>query len=339
MKWSSSRELLTFVHDHRLIPPTADRSLLENVRRLRIEPRQTATSLLGLELLTAYQARMLISGSKSDLVFGPYRLLDRLGVNSVSCVFHARDTRTNQEVALKVLTELAQSSEENQRRFRREIRAAQSLYHPNIVRTLEAQLTDTTGYLAMEYLPGSDLRKVLEKQTWLPISRGCDYARQAATGLQHAHELGLVHRDIKPGNLMICGTTVKILDFGLVRRHAGTTGDSFVGSSSSIGNLLGTADYMSPEQAINPSGVDIRTDIYSLGCTLFEAIAGEATFAGGSAMQKLYRHQNEEPRRLDAVRRGVPPELADVVATMLKKNPDERFGTPAEVAARLEAFC
>lgn len=339
MKWSSTSELLTFVQKNQLFPPDADLSLVENVYRLRPAPRQAATSLLGLNLLTEYQAKMLLSGSKSDLIFGPYRMLERLGVNAVSCVFRARDTRTNQDVALKVLTEVAQSSEEAQRRFRREIRATRGLYHPNIVRTLEANLTENTGFLAMEFLPGSDLRKVLEKQSFLPIARACDFARQTALGLQHAHDAGLVHRDIKPGNLMICGSSLKILDFGLVRTHTGISGDSFIGSGSFVGELLGTADYMSPEQAMDATSVDIRTDIYSLGCTLFESIAGEAPFAGGSAMQKLYRHQKEQPRRLDALRPGVGSELANIVARMLEKAPGNRFSTPAEVASQLEPFC
>jgi len=339
VNWNSTTELLTFVQQERLHAPGADLSLLDSLRRQRPLPRQAASSLQGLDLITDYQAKMLVSGAKSDLIFGPYRMLDRLGANSVSCVFRARDTRTNQEVALKVLTELAQADEETQRRFHKEIRAAQKLHHPNIVRTLEAKITESFGFLVMELLPGDDLRKVLEKQRWMPIRRACDYARQTALGLQHAHQLQLVHRDIKPGNLMIHGSTVKILDFGLVRHRSTSASDSFVGASAMQSGLLGTADYMSPEQALSPSEVDIRTDIYSLGCTLFEAIAGEPVFQGSNAMQKLCRHQQEEPRRLESCRAGVPSELGDIVARMLCKEPSARFSQPAEVAAALTPFC
>src|SRR5262249_12259469 len=156
--------------------------------------------------------------------------------------------------------------------------------HPNIVKALDGEVTQRYGYLAMEYLGGSDLRKLLAQVGRFPVAQACEYARQAALGLQHAHEHGLVHRDVKPANLLVSapGGRVKILDLGLVRRQpSAMTGRESDLAATWEGSLVGTADYMAPEQARNPRSVDIRADLYSLGCTLYELIAGRPPFDGG----------------------------------------------------------
>jgi serine/threonine protein kinase len=193
----------------------------------------------------------------------------------------------------------------------------------------------------MEYLTGSDLRRTLDDGGPLPVALACSYARQAALGLQHAHENGLVHRDVKPDNLMVTtGDVVKLLDLGLVRvfQPPGPNGSAAASSVTVDGAPLGTPDYMAPEQARNPRGVDVRADVYSLGCTLYEMLAGRPPFDGGSVMQKLYRHQREQPRPIDGVRRDVPAALAAAVARMLAKEPADRFAAPREVADQLAAF-
>jgi serine/threonine protein kinase len=220
------------------------------------------------------------------------------------------------------------------------MQAAQQLNHPNIVKAIDVDLSGQRHYFAMELVDGVDLQRIVELTGPLPVFRACQYARQAALGLQHAHELGLVHRDIKPANLLLVDPDhqIKILDFGLTRLTL-TKGSGVDLNLTVEGSLIGTADYLAPEQARNPSGVDIRADIYSLGCTLFFLLAGSPPFPSGSALQKVYKHQREEPNpSLVEIRPEVSTELASVVKRMMAKLPEERFRFPAAMAAALAPF-
>src|SRR5262249_7310890 len=233
--------------------------------------RDLAKHLAQRKWLTIYQIGQLLQGKGKDLVVGPYHILDSLGSGGTALVFKAADTRGDHLVALKVIHPNLVTDTETVTRFEREIQVVQKLSHPNIVRAFDAGSIGTTLYLAMELVEGTDLRKMLQLSGPLPVAQACSYVRQTALGLQHAHERGLVHRDIKPGNLFLTepGQIIKIVDLGVARLQK-SFGDGNIGYNVTVeGTLIGTADYLAPEQARNASVVDIRADIYSLGCTFY----------------------------------------------------------------------
>jgi serine/threonine protein kinase len=305
-----------------------------------LAPQRDGTALLREAVrrgwLTVFQSDLIARGTVDRLAYGTYRLIDRLGSGGNGHVYRAWDVRARQSIALKVIKHSFGDNPEFLSRFRREARVARKLTHPNIVRTFDAHVSESGGFLAMELLDGSDLSRVLAANGPLELVAACNYTRQAAMGLQHAHTVGLVHRDVKPGNLMLTSAgVVKLLDLGLVRMP---TRGTVVPDGSAVtqeGAVLGTADYMAPEQARDPRGVDTRADVYALGCTLYELLAGRPPFDGGTQMQKLLRHQREEARPIVLTRRDVPPKIGAVVARMLAKSPADRFNTPGEVAAAL----
>lgn len=270
---------------------------------------------------------------------GGFELLEELGEGGMGKVYKARQKTLGRIVAVKVLTHHRLTSAAAGARFRQEMLAAGQLDHPHVVRALHAEVEDVP-YLAMEYVEGVNLARLLKDHGPLPVAAACELIRQAALGLQHAHENGLVHRDIKPSNLML--TTrglVKVLDLGLARLRAeeqpadaGLTG---------TGMVMGTPDYMAPEQLLDAHAVDIRADIYSLGCTLYELLTGAAPFSGpsySSLMEKRQAHLTTPPPPLSEHRPEVPAELADVVARMIAKLPEQRYATPAEVVDALQPF-
>jgi serine/threonine protein kinase len=264
-----------------------------------------------------------------------YRVLKLLGRGGMGAVYLAEHKVMERAVALKVIRPDLTARPELIERFRREAKAAARLSHPNIVTAHDAEQAGDCHFLVTEYVAGIDLARWLQAHGPLPAAEACSYIRQATLGLQHAHEQGMVHRDLKPHNLMRTPAgQVKILDFGLARlAQAGTEG----GTAS--GAVLGTADYMAPEQANDAHRADIRADIYSLGCTLYELLSGSPPFPGGGLLDKLRRHALEEPMALTHFRPELPEELAAVVGRMLAKDPAARYPTPAEVAAALEPWC
>jgi tetratricopeptide (TPR) repeat protein len=278
-----------------------------------------------------------------------YELLAYLGDGGMGRVYQARQVRLDRLVALKIVRPDRLARPGAVERFEREARAVAKLDHPNIVRIHDANQAGEVHFLVMEYLAGTDLSRMVDRRGPLPVAEACEYARQAALGLQHAHERGLVHRDIKPANLMVCGGVVKVLDLGLARLRApdsladdgppAAPGAEVLDTLTRDGAVMGTPDYMAPEQAANTAAADIRADLYSLGCTLYAVLTGEVVFPGGDALDKAKRHATEEPRPLNEVRPEVPPRLAAVVARMMAKDPADRYQTPAEVAEALAPFC
>jgi len=265
-----------------------------------------------------------------------YRVVAVLGAGGMGAVYRAEHRLMDRPVALKVIRGDLLGNEAMVERFRREVKAAARLpSHPNIVAAYDAEQAGETHMLVMEFIEGTDLARLVDRRGSLPVGEACEYARQAALGLQHAFEDGMVHRDIKPQNLM--RTTrgqIKILDFGLARfaseaSEAGLTAD---------GMILGSADYIAPEQIDNPHAADIRADIYSLGSTLYFLLAGRPPFPDGSLIQKLMAHREKTPRPLTEIRAEVPPELARVVERMMAKDPARRFQTPDEAARALAPF-
>jgi serine/threonine protein kinase len=326
------------------------------------DSRDLARELLRRDWLTAFQINQLANGRGADLVLGPYILLERLGEGGMGQVFKARHRMLSRLVALKVLRKEMAEHPLAVQRFYREVQASAQLSHPNIVRALDAGEVSGTLYLAMELVDGTDLCRVVQQRGPLPVAEACDYIRQAALGLQHAHEQGLVHRDIKPANLLVTkqGTgssallarpsgylgrwgTVMVLDLGLARLREGDEPGNLL---TQVGAVMGTPDFIAPEQARNSHTIDIRADLYSLGGTFYFLLAGEVPFPEGSIADRMIQHQLDEPRPVEVVRREmltsaggpggrsaeIPPAVGDLVRKLMAKHPEQRPQTPIEVA-------
>jgi formylglycine-generating enzyme required for sulfatase activity/serine/threonine protein kinase len=285
--------------------------------------------------LTNFQGDMLLAGSAKELMLGPYVLLDVLGRGGMGEVYKARHPLLNRVVALKVARKDVLKDSSDEARFLREMQATAQLSHPNIVAAYDAMRVEGNYVFAMEYVEGTDLARWLRIQGTLPVGQACEYVRQAALGLQHAHEHGLIHRDIKPSNLLLTadGTRVKVSDLGLVRR-----GDDD-GQLTGTGLVIGTPDYLAPEQATDSRHVDIRSDLYSLGCSLYQLLGGQAPFATYQPLEKIFKHVEEEPPPVEDRRPDLPPEVTAVVRRLMAKKPADRYQTPAEAAAALAPFC
>jgi hypothetical protein len=331
-------------------PPASTGELLETVKTARIlsaeqanqlqsemgslpEPRSFVRRLLDLDWLTPFQAELLLKGRGSELTVGPYLLLNRIGQGWSSHVFRARHLQFDRLVALKVLRKelVAELGHDLIRRFFHEMQAIGRVNHPNVVHAYDGGPIGSTYFLAMEYVEGIDLDRLVRQSGPLPVEKVCEYARQVAEGLQNVHEQRLVHRDIKPSNLIIADGRVKILDLGFARLRQTAHARSGTGLTNA-GDVLGSADYLAPEQALDPHSVDHRADLYSFGCTLFFLLTGQPPFAGGTFAQKLDRHQHEPARSVNAMQPGVPGELAEVVNRLLTKRPEERIQTAGELA-------
>ncbi|HPM79222.1 MAG TPA: protein kinase [Candidatus Anammoximicrobium sp.] len=265
-----------------------------------------------------------------------YQLLEKLGAGGMGTVYKAWHTKLKRLVALKLLPKDRLAHPQMVARFEREMEAVGALEHAHVVRALHAGDCDGQPYLAMEYVAGLDLSKLVERCGPLPVADACELARQTALGLQYIHEHGMVHRDIKPSNLMLTfDGDVKILDLGLALiRSEAPSGNEMTGT----GHALGTADYIAPEQATNSHAVDIRADVYSLGCTLFKLLTGSPPFRGPryrGAFDKMMAHVHEPVRPIRELRGDIPDELVDVLDRMLAKDATGRFSTPTEVVEAL----
>ena len=334
--------------------PTSSDELIELIRRsgvvaeprlseylqstaLPTNPEDCADQLIRDAIITPFQARQFLQGRyKRFVIAGKYRLLDLLGAGGMGAVYLCEHSFMRRLVALKVLPTDKLNEESSVERFYLEARAAAALDHPNIVRAYDIDRHDNMCFYVMEYVEGSSLQEIVSKFGPLSVDRVTHYIAQTALGLQHAHDQRrLVHRDIKPGNLLLDRHgTIKILDMGLAR---------FFGSKESITEkydekgVLGTADYLAPEQALD-SNVDIRADIYSLGCTMYFLLTGHAPFEEGTITQKLLWHRNREPKPVSEYRSDVPAELLAVLAKMTAKSPQRRYQLPVEVAEALRPW-
>ena len=295
---------------------------------------QLARELVRQQKLTPFQAQAVYQGKGQGLVMGNYVILDKLGQGGMGAVFKAEHRRMRRIVALKVVSPAAMKSPDAVRRFVREVEAAAKLTHPNIVIAYDADEAAGKRFLVMEYVAGSDLAALVKKQGPLPVAKAVNCILQAARGLQFAHEQGVIHRDIKPANLLVDGKgTVKILDMGLARLDsAGARQDDLTGT----GQIMGTVDYMAPEQALNTKLADQRADVYSLGITLWFLLTGRATYDGDSVMAKLLAHRDQATPSLREARPEVPAALDAVFAKMVAKKPDDRFQSMSAVIAALE---
>ncbi len=286
-------------------------------------------------ILTKYQAEQLLMGRwRNFLIAGKYKLLERIGKGGMAMVFLCEHQVMKRLVALKILPMAHGQDRELLGRFHREARALSQLRHPNIVGAHDVDHADKIHFLVMEYVDGGDLDLIVRRAGPLAYDRAAHYIRQAAFGLQHAHEAGLVHRDVKPGNLLVDRAgTVKLLDLGLARIFHETTDDLTTGRD--VTTLLGTVDYLAPEQALNSHDVDIRVDIYGLGATFYFLLTGKGLFEDGTVAQKLSWHVHRPPHPIAEVRPDVPAGLVAVIDKMLAKRPEDRYQAPEEVVDAL----
>ncbi len=297
------------------------------------DPQLLADALVGEGLLTHWQCANLLDGRHKGYFLGKYKLLGHLGTGGMSTVFLAEHTVMHTRRAIKVLPKKRVNDSSYLERFHREARAAGALEHANIVRAYDVDNDGDTHYLVMEYVEGRDLQGLVADQGPLPYEVAADYVLQAADGLSHAHQAGLIHRDIKPANLLVDGKgTVKVLDMGLA---LSTQEDLASLTLAYDEKVLGTADYLAPEQALDSHAVDLRADIYSLGGTLYYLLTGHAPFPTGTLTQRLLMHQNKEPASIKVDRPDCPPALLEICRKMMAKQAAQRYQTAAEVSAAL----
>ncbi|HMP17741.1 MAG TPA: serine/threonine-protein kinase [Gemmatales bacterium] len=299
-----------------------------------LELPKLAQHLEGAGHLTAYQAGHLAEGRGEGLLVGQYVVLDELGHGSMGMVYQVRHRIMRRKAALKVFTPDSADSE-NYTRFMREIQATAQLDHPHLIKAYEAGEYHGAYFLAMEYVDGQNLQEKTEREGPLPVPLALQCFMEAATGLGYAHGLGMVHRDVKPGNIMLGKDgRVRVLDLGLVKFLRGISNMA----TSLDGSVRGTAAYMSPEQAISIRYADHRSDIYSLGSSLFFVLTGRAMFPEKTVMQQLLAHQKKPAPSLLTLNSQIPPYLDQLYLQMVAKNPDERPQSMAEVVSGLKAI-
>lgn len=297
-----------------------------------------AAALVKRGVLTEWQSDKLLQGRHKGFVLGRYKLLSLLGAGEMSAVYLAEHTLLERRCAIKVLPGNRVKDTSYLERFRREAKAVASLNHPNIVRAYDVDKQVEGGieihFLVMEYVEGRNLEKIVTMKGPLRYADAAEYIRQAAEGLNHAHQAGLVHRDIKPENLLIDGNgIVKILDLGLARLFEQTDEESLTIKHDE--KVLGTADYLAPEQAIDSHKVDARADIYSLGCTLYFALTGHPPFTEGTLVQRLFAHQTKSPKPINQERPDAPATLIAILDKMIAKKAADRYQSAAELSIAL----
>ncbi|QDU23149.1 bifunctional serine/threonine-protein kinase/formylglycine-generating enzyme family protein [Urbifossiella limnaea] len=319
-----------------LTPAQAD-DLAAWATQTKPDPTTLAKEVARRGWLTNYQIKEVFRGRGKDLLVDRYVLLDLLGEGGMGRVFKAHDTRLARDVALKIIRKERLSNPAAVARFGHEMVALGQLQHPNVVKAFDASQTGDTHFVVMEFIDGQDLTKIVQARGPLPLVPACEAVRQAALGLHHAYEAGMVHRDIKPSNILVTPDwkTAKLVDLGLARldepgADARVTQEGFV---------IGTPDFLAPEQARDPGSVDIRADIYALGATLYYVLTGKVPFSGANPTEKLLKHCTEPPPALRVLRPDAPPQLEALIHWCMAKRPEDRPQTPMQLAAALAPFC
>jgi serine/threonine-protein kinase len=302
-----------------------------------VETQELVDHLVNAQLITPWHVEKLMAGKYKGFFLGKYKLLGHLGTGGMSAVYLAEHKISGNRRAIKVLPRKNVSDASYLDRFYREGKAAASLDHPNVVRIYDICSDSNTHYMVMEHVQGTDLYQTVKQNGPLKIKDAVHAIIQACRGLAHAHQRELVHRDIKPANLLrMKDGTVKILDLGLALFNLGEDDESLTVLHNE--KIMGTADYLSPEQAVNSHEVDHRADIYSLGCTLYYILTGHPPFPTGSLAQRIAMHQSKQPPSVIVSRADCPQPLAEICHAMMAKRPEHRYQTCDDLVAELTAF-
>jgi serine/threonine-protein kinase len=336
-------------------------NVLEELRGKCTDPRRFAQELLKRDLLTPFQANQLFTSSATELALGPYVLMAKLGDGLMGPVYKARHRLMNRMVALKVIRAELLANDSAVERFYQITMQAGQLSHPNIVHAYDSGPIGNTHFFAMEFVEGIDLERLVQQNGPLTVPMACDYIRQAAEGLQHAFERGMLHRDVKPSNLLVTRpgastsspnapggssgkltaaslTLLKIRNLGLNLLQPISEEELTKSGGLMQGKVPRTPDFLAPERCKAVGVGDIRSDIYSLGCSFYYLLAGRVPFPTGTPVEKLRKHQTEEPAPVSALRRDVPQFVLAVLARAMVKNPEHRYQAPGEMAAALVGF-
>lgn len=337
----SVSSFLDFLERSQLIEPELLQQALEEFRGTQPEgmpddAEPLASFLVQKGLLTSWQAEKLMEKKYRGFFLGKYRVLRLLGSGGMSTVYLAEHRLMHRQRAIKVLPRRRVNDSSYLARFHLEAQATAQLDHPNIVRCYDVDNEDDTHYIVMEYIEGKDLNTIVKEEGPLPLDLACNYVAQAAEGLHHAHQNGLIHRDVKPANLLVDARgVVKILDLGLALFSDSERASLTIEHNE---NVLGTADYLAPEQAVNSHQVDHRADIYGLGCTLYYLLTGRPPFPDGTLAQRIAKHQTQMPEDIRKFRPECPRDLADICVKMMQKRPEKRYANMREVADALQSW-
>jgi serine/threonine protein kinase len=335
----SAEDFLRNVLRSRLVLRDELQAALRSVpRELRDDARALADHLMRAGKLTRFQASKLLKGVSAGLIFGPFRVLTPLGKGGMGTVFLVRDTRSNQLAALKVLLpKVARAEERMLARFRREMEMSRKVAHPHLAWTYEVGEYHGVHYLAMEFIPGRTLSKLVNGEGVMHWKRAARVMAEVAAGLAHAHEQGVIHRDLKPSNVMITPNDhAKVLDLGLAMIHGEHVEDARVVGGQ--GYIVGSMDYIAPEQTLDAAKVDGRCDLYALGCTLYFALSGRAPFPGGTSREKILRHRSATPTPLAELVAGLPAGFVALAERLMSKDPASRPANAALAEQELRAW-
>jgi serine/threonine protein kinase len=335
----TSERFLQMVAKSALVDQVASERLVESVREqnggdLPENSKKLASVFVKKGLLTDWHIEKLLGGKYKGFFLGKYKLLGHLGTGGMSSVYLAEHMQLGDERAIKVLPKSRVKDATYLARFQLEAKAIASLNHPNIVLAYDIDNEDDVHYIVMEYVDGVDLQQLVKRDGAVDFPIVADLIAQAARGLEHAHANGVIHRDVKPANLLIDKKgSIRLLDMGLALVQAGDDESLTVANNE---NVLGTADYLAPEQALNSHNVDHRADIYGLGCTAYFLLTGKPPFSDGTLAQRIAKHQTEMPTPIRKIRPDCPGELEGICVKMIQKDPKYRYQSAGDVAEALE---
>ncbi|HBE68349.1 MAG TPA: serine/threonine protein kinase, partial [Planctomycetaceae bacterium] len=337
----SVERLIELVEKSQLAEPEALEKALDEIRAsgggdLPASPVELAKALQKKKIVTRWHCEKLLQGKYKGFFLGKHKLLGHIGSGGMSSVYLAEHLKMHDLRAIKVLPQSKLGKSSYLARFQQEAKAIASLNHPNVVRAHDIDNQGDTHYIVMEYVDGDDLQTIVKKNGPLPFDKVADYIAQAARGLQHAHEVGLIHRDVKPANVLINSSgKVKLLDLGLALFENDADASLTIDFNDKV---LGTADYLAPEQALNSHKVDHRADQYGLGCTMYFLLTGHPPFPTGTIAQRIAKHQKEMPKEIRKIRAKCPGELEGICWKLMQKEAKFRYANCNAVADVLEGW-